>query len=74
MHLPNNQEMGLMRLRCEVCGCFVHAGVPAKPIWAEARVQPCKRCLAAVREPNTEKYVVKLLVHTWWVQPGLLTE
>jgi len=68
-----------MRLRCEACGCFVHASHTSTREWlatggATWRVRPCKRCLATVREPNTEKYVVKLLVHTWMFQPGLLPE
>ena len=74
-----------MRLRCDRCGCFVHAPnqtlvctrLPNDYEWmlkAGNKVQPCKRCLDTVREPNTERAVVEMLKISWVFEPGLLSE
>ena len=36
-----------MRLRCEVCGCYVSiSAIDRHDVWRDTTVQPCKRCLS----------------------------
>ncbi len=63
-----------MRLRCEACGCYVHAiDYMFNQYDAEkyTQVQPCKRCLTAQKEPAyikgfLEGFMDGTMGDFWW--------
>ena len=54
---------GDMRLRCEVCGCYVHANDEGYPYLfnsEDVRVEPCARCLREAKQEIRDLWLALL--------------